>query len=264
MKDRSKPPRPVQEQPKKVMSRSHTPAPRSSADSESGGECKCGKNEHNYLGDDQDVVSVYSSQSRRGESHKLQSGYLEKPRSQVMIRLTWPHMNQNPRYITISLTFNDLTFNQFVGGKCRTIMRSTDMTEMRGRLRILSKVAYLNEQSRSWEKARAAYFAIISSIEEGEADWDSSFGHYGVMCPPRIEITQPKTSRAATKPRSTVQKCDFFCKEYQRGECTQHDPHQAWIRNGYEQVEHYCVQCYRNRLGKLNHIPGADQCSSKK
>ena len=48
---------------------------------------------------------------------KLHSGFLDKPRSQVLIKLLWPHMNQNPRYVTSSLTFNQLNFAQFVGGR---------------------------------------------------------------------------------------------------------------------------------------------------
>ena len=71
-----------------------------------------------------------------------------------------------------------------MGGECHTILRTGGSEEMYGRLRILSKVAYLFEQCRSWEKARAAYFAIISSIDEGEATWTSSFGHCDIMCPP--------------------------------------------------------------------------------
>ena len=72
--------------------------------------------------------------------------------SHVMVKLRWPHMYQNPRYVIEALSFNQLTFAQFVGGECHTILRTGDSEEMYGRLRILSKVAYLFEQCRSWEK----------------------------------------------------------------------------------------------------------------
>ena len=101
-------------------------------------------------------------------------------------------MNQNPRYVTSSLAFHQLNFCQFVGGECCTILKTENDDELFGRLRILSKIAYLFDECKDWDKARNAYFAILSSIEEGEAYWTSTFGHYDVMCPPKIEETTPK------------------------------------------------------------------------
>ena len=210
-----------------------------------------------------DNESVFSQTLKRGAN--LRSGVLEKPRSQVMLKLKWPHMNQNPRYVTAPLTFNELTFSQFVGGECRTIIKADNPDEIFGRLKILSKIAYLHEQCRSWDKAHVAYFAILSSIEEAEADWNSSFGLYDMMCPPPLEMeTQKPYQKQPPRPRNTVPKKDFFCQEFQRGECNITDPHQAWIKNGFEQVEHFCAQCYRARQGKMHHIPGSEACTSKK
>ena len=170
-----------------------------------------------------------------------------------------------PRYVTEALTFNQLSFPQFVGGECRTILKTSNAEEVYGRLRILSKVAYLYDNCKSWEKARATYFAIISSIEEGEASWNSSFGHYDLMCPAAPE---PKAEHrgdgkiANTRQPRVAQKRDYFCKDFQKGECSLQPPHKAWIRSGYEMVEHFCAQCSRQKLGKLNHIPGSEQCNS--
>ena len=67
-----------------------------------------------------------NAQSQCGSRHEyisgvpqrkeLRSGFLDKPRSQVVHKQRWPHMNQNPRYVTESLHFNSLSFPQFVGG----------------------------------------------------------------------------------------------------------------------------------------------------
>ena len=134
-------------------------------------------------------------------------------------------MNQNPRYVTSSLSFNELNFQQFVGGECRTILRTTDVTEILGRLRILSKVSYLYYQCKSWDRARSAYFAILSSIEEGEALWNSNFGHYDMMCPAPQDM---KYDKGIVKPKVSVKK-EFFCREFQKGECTLNPPHKSWI-----------------------------------
>ena len=174
-------------------------------------------------------------------------------------------MNQNPRYVTTSLTYNQLSFPQFVGGECRTILKCQSEDEVCGRLRVLSKVAYLFEQCRDWDKARGAYFAILSSIEEGEAFWGSSFGHYDIMCPPRQE--EPSSTMLKAKASSQYRapsKKDFYCREYQKGECPQNSPHKAWVRNSMESVEHFCSLCFRMKVGKQQHSPTSPECPNKK
>ena len=200
---------------------------------------------------------------------ELKSGFHDTPGSQVLVKLKWPHMNQNPRYVTEGLKFNQLTFPQFVGGECRTILRTTDTTEINGRLRILSKVAYLYEQCKNWERARSIYFAIVSSIEEGEAKWGSSFGHYDLMCPVWVENKyEPKSENKGLSNNKVwsvnTMKHDFYCRDFQKGDCIQTAPHRAWIRNNSEVVEHFCVSCFRARMGKLPHTPGSEGCSQAK
>ena len=196
----------------------------------------------------------------------LQSGFLDKPRSNIVRKLHWPHMNQDPRYVTEPLSFNQLNFAQFVGGECRTIMKTRDPIEWQGRLRVLSKIAYLHDICRNWERARATYFAIMGSIEEGEMDWNNSFGHYDLMCPAPPPVVEQKGERNQySNPRvRVVNRRDFFCKEFQKGECMQQAPHKAWIRNNNETVDHFCVNCFRAKMGKLDHTPGSIETCVKK
>ena len=160
--------------------------------------------------------------------------------------------SHEPHYVTEPLTFNQLNFCQFVGGECRTILKTESETEQIGRLRVLSKVAYLHDQCKSWDRAQAAYFAIISSIEEGEAQWSSSFGHYDLMCPaPSGDTAEKCSNKSITLARpKQLGKRDFFCKEFQKGECRQGAPHKGWIHNSMEMVDHFCAVCFRAKLGK--------------
>ena len=206
------------------------------------------------------------SDSDDDKPRKLKSGFLDKPRSNVLAKLVWPHMSQNPRYVTSPLTFNQLTFQQFVGGEVRTILKTASLAENIGRLRLLSKIAYLFEQCKSWEKARSVYFAVLSSIEEGEADWNSSFGHYDIMCPPNVVETE-KTDKPRSKNSARTNsgpKNDYFCKDYQKGDCTSQSPHRLWIKNQYEMVDHFCLPCFKAKLGKLPHNPTDNACAQKK
>ena len=155
---------------------------------------------------DSDGESVFSVQSRASTAtirtnmsvgrykNQVKSGFLDKPRSSVLVKHRWPHMNQDPRYVTKSLSFNQLNFAQFVGGECRTISRTSEPKEHFGRLKILAKVAYLYDVCKNWEKARSVYFAIVSNIEEGETTWSSALGHYDVMCPASSRDTKVEKS----------------------------------------------------------------------
>ena len=158
--------------------------------------------------------------------------------------------------------FNQLNFCQLVGGECRTIMKSSNPNEICGRLRVLSKVAYLYNQCGNWEKVRSVYYAVVDSIEEGKAAWTSSFGHCDLMCPPPPPGAWGEEKPSKLVNTKTPQRQDFFCKEFQKGECTQASPHRAWVRNNMETVEHYCVTCHHTKLGKLPHIPRSEQCTS--
>ena len=212
---------------------------------------------------DRESVRSWASGDRNREV--LKSGFLDKPCTVVIAKQIWPHMNQNPRYVTTALTFNQLNFCQFVGGECRTILKTSDEEEVYGRLRVLSKVAYLYDQCRDWDRARAAYFAMVSSIEEGEASWSSTFGHYDMMCPPKWEEPPTRGDRQdRSKFNNKVQKREFYCRDFQKGECSSPAPHRGWVKNGYENVDHFCFPCFRAKLGKLGHVPNSDDCGQKK
>ena len=146
-----------------------------------------------------------------------------------------------------------------MGGECRTIACTINEQELQGRLLVLSKVAYLFNQCTSWDRARSVYFAIVGSIEEGEADWGSSFGHYDLMClaPVYDSKTEQKLDRGSQLGKNRYKKGIIFA-EFQKGECTLNPPHKAWLRNNYEMVEHFCTVCYHAKLGKLDHCSGSD------
>ena len=151
---------------------------------------------------------------------KLKSGVLDKPCSNVIHKLLWPHMNQNPRYVIENLTFHELNFCQFVGGECKTIEKTEDPVEVKGRLKLLLKVSYLYNQCDNWDRARSVYFVVLSNIEEGEATWADSFAHMDLMCPPVMTGQRQNRDRIDQPRTKSVQKRDFFCREFQKGECT--------------------------------------------
>ena len=210
-------------------------------------------------------IKSHTSNRSKHSNMRIRSGFLDKPQSNVLIKHRWPHMNQDPRCVTRTLGFNDLNFCQFVGGECSTIMRTQEPDEWQGRLRILLKVAYLYDICGNWERARSTYYAIVGSIEVGEAQWTSSFGYYDLMCPaPVIETKLIKQEQPRMSHVRAPNKREFFCRDFQKGDCMQQQPHKLWIRNNLETVEHFCADCYRAKNGKQFHQPGTEKCGSTK
>ena len=95
------------------------PAPRTRACTDDGESCYSIESRVRGGIEDKSVSggSVRSQNSyRNSQGSRVKSGFLDKPKSEVLFKLRWPHMNQNPRYVTTGLHYNQLTFPQFVGG----------------------------------------------------------------------------------------------------------------------------------------------------
>ena len=91
-------------------------------------------------------------------------------------------------------------------------------------------VAHWLCKCKDWNTVRGLYEAVLESIELGEETWLSDFSHYESMIP---TIFKPESR---DKERSELRKCDkekvkvFWCKNYQRNNCTESSPHMAQVR----------------------------------
>ena len=70
-------------------------------------------------------------------------------------------------------------------------------------------------------------------------------------------------SKFQNKPRITQEK-EFYCKDFQKGECNLSSPHRSWVKLSYETVEHFCFLCFKAKMGKLPHSLITDDCPNKK
>ena len=92
-----------------------------------------GRGAENNSSDGESSGSDTSSRNHKtNKSKKIKSGFLDKPKSQVIQKLRWPHMNQNHRYVTTSLGFNELSFSQFVGGSAGQYLGRITLRNVKG------------------------------------------------------------------------------------------------------------------------------------
>ena len=170
---------------------------------------------------------------KKGKKHskkKRGSDITQKSTSaEIKCKCKWSHVLLNKMMLWgTELKFNDLSFNQLVGGELEIIMKKTmKQREKETRLHILKKLAYLAESTSS-DKLRLLYSAFMTALERGEIEWGNTkeldFMETTVLY--RLDKT--------TKMKSKVSKnCEsqgvseqatptFWCKEFNKGNCKLH------------------------------------------
>lgn len=182
---------------------------------------------------------------------KLKSGMYAKVADDVVRQLKWPHKKLATRWVPGRLLMNQLTFEQVVAGELGIIQRSTDPEEVRGRIHILQKVAYWNMQAEGWPRVREVYMSILHAIEEGEANFKSSFDDYDLLFPVRKLSTQKNSKREV-----------YWCRAYNRGQCTEESGHKLMIAGIERSVQHICAACWKQ--GKREkHMETDSSCPQK-
>lgn len=177
-----------------------------------------------------------SDTSEKKKEKKLKSGMYDKVANDVVFKLKWPHKRLSRVWVPERVQPGQMTFEQVVAGEIAVILRSSNLDEVRARLQILQKVAYWNMQGQGWPRVRDVYMAILHSIEEGEASFDSTFGEYDQVFPVRT---------TSTKFKPGFKREVFWCRDFNRGSCAQDSGHKAMIAGTERVVQHICAACWK-------------------
>lgn len=199
-------------------------------------------------------AEVNRSDKSDTEKKKLKSGMYAKVADDVVKQLKWPHKKLATRWVPSRLQMNQLTFEHVVAGELAIIQRATDPEEVRSRLHILQKVAYWNMQNEGWSRVREVYMSILHSIEEGEATFKSTFNEYDPMFPVKRSTMQNK--------KQITRKETFWCKAYNKGQCSEESPHKAMVAGMERTVQHICANCWKQ--GKKERHPDSDPTCPQK
>ena len=217
-----------------------------------------------------------SHDSRRRNKYKknkkrsrcVKSGLHAKPSNKVKKELIYPHYSlcQGGGYVSAEITFNQLSYDQFIAGEVHTILRTKSSTEKRGRIRLLSTIARWKLRTNAvWSQIRSAYAVILRDIENGVNDWLGDFYPYQyILSEKPVPPTNNVNNSGKNVKRSTNAETYWFCKQYQRPEgCEERPPHVARIGNRDRIVAHYCAKCYIKDRTKRPHSESAIECPNK-
>ena len=71
---------------------------------------------------------------------KKRSGMVASPADYIKTPQIWPHYNLAYGFVTTSIQFHQLSFEQFVAGETKTIQNASDPLEITGRLNLMSRL----------------------------------------------------------------------------------------------------------------------------
>lgn len=167
-------------------------------------------------------------------------------------------MNALRQYVKRT-TFDAMEFDLFVAGETRIIlaMMHKDQGRAMGRLKVLCKISHWLCRCKDWSSVRTIFEAIIESIEMGDADWTTGFDYYESLLPPpptvlinlkrlQDDLTQKEKKKDNKKKDTKSDKNEvFWCKDYQKGTCSEPGPHMAQLKADEKPVwvAHVCAVC---------------------
>ena len=216
--------------------------------------------QHDY-GNVSDGEYSDSNYNVKASKAKIQSGMIAKPTENIKTQEVWPHYNLGFGFVTAAVPFNQLTFEQYIVGESKTIMKSRNPTEIRGRLQLMSRVGYLKQKGYRWPQLGDLYADVVSSIEQHDSTWSSDWRFI------EDAVIDP-LDRIQTKSREVIKRSKkeevWFCRAYNRVEgCEQNSPHEAQVGRRRRMVRHCCAKCWRVEQEIRNHSEIADTCPNQ-
>ena len=191
--------------------------------------------------------------------HHKKSGMLERATTNIQQKQTWPQKNLLEDWADEDLEFKNLQFEHFVAGETRTIELATEPAQILGRLRLLRRMAYAELRGYEWPLIRKMYAAIVRSIKTKENTWENNFDRYETILykrPPLRREDKQQNSQASTK--------KWFCRDWNKGNCTKSTPHKAWFGTGTNAIQrtvlHMCATCYMKDKTQKEHPENHESC----
>ena len=201
-----------------------------------------------------------SISSRKPKKKKLTSGISAKPQDNIKSVQVWPHYNLHAAYAATPITFDNLTFAQLVAGESKTINKCKNVDEIKGRLGLLSRLSLLTEKGYPWEKLRCLYAAVVRAVEQQDISWGDDFRSLEETVLDPFDRVPKKPHESSKGNKSEV----WFCKDFNKNNCTLDSPHDAIIGKNKRKVQHICAACWIKKKDKKSHAEVDVACPLKK
>lgn len=188
------------------------------------------------------------------------SGKNRKISSNVKYPQQWPHSQLSLHYVSKKKTYEDLSIQEFCAGYATIIENTKSKREQKYRITHLKDLMYLSTKYR-WDCVLSFHAACLLEIERGHIRWGDSFQSLQIttLAGGFIQsgvVSQRPNTRSQDGPIS-------FCKNFQRGVCTEESDHMGELYGSARFLRHICARCWQLHKKKAAHPEDAEDCPSR-
>jgi hypothetical protein len=191
--------------------------------------------------------------------------------------ILWPHAVIDPRFVTNLPNYDDLDYPLLVAGELAIALNpKTPQAEAKNRLNLLRLLSYCHKLC-AWNTVKQFHSSALTEIERGTRQWsDDQYSEIttGVLLvsanagqaaqavsgnssvfsslnsQPQGQSQGFGRGRRGQGPRKQFQQhrpaYKFFCREFNRGNCSHNNAHRALVGAREQWVEHICATCWLN------------------
>ncbi len=198
----------------------------------------------------------------------LKSGMVCKQSDKVIVQQRWPYVALQGELGAPDIKFSDLDFRLLVAGELEIIgSNMISQPERSGRIQLLKQIVYLHA-GYSLEIMKKVYVSIVGKIEMGVLDWNQCNTSLAFLNEIQWILTKlTAEGRAKTFKASKLLKNGgtdtYFCKEYQKDQCTKQEWHAATVQGKRVSVLHICAKCWLVGKQKAYHPEIDTKCPYK-
>ena len=169
----------------------------------------------------------------------------------------WPHSHLSLHFVNTSKKYEQLNIQEFCAGYITILENSQNKKEQKFQLRHFKDLMYLATKFQ-WECVLNFHAACLLEIERGHVKWGDNFQLLqtttlagGIL---QTEFSSGQQSK------NTYENPVRFCKNFQRGTCTEPSDHFGDVNGVPGYVRHICAKCWLQNRKKASHSENSEAC----
>ena len=215
---------------------------------------------------------------RKSDEKKKRSGKESKCTSDVMFPQIWPHSALKFHFVGKNKDYDDLSLAEFCAGYM-SILKKCKPSQREARIAHMEELMYL-ATTKPWKSVLNYHGACLLEIERGDLNWGDNFQLHGMHSTILSSVGTNSNSRGPSNfgsgfagkqqqpvsGNSTGGGSDrvWFCKGYQRGNCTFTRDHYGYMYGENQLLRHICAKCWQAGKKQSPHPETSDDCPLSK
>ena len=205
----------------------------------------------------------------KSEEKKKKSGKESKLTSDVKFPQTWPHSTLKFHFVGKDKKYDDLTLSEFCAG-FMSILKVCKSSEKKARIQHMEELMYLATH-KPWKSVLNYHGACLLEIERGNLKWGDNFQLHGLQStifnavgpnPAQRGQGNGTVSGKQSSPSNTTGGNEriWFCKGYQKGNCTYTRDHYGYLMGSNQLLRHICAKCWLALKKQSPHSEQSSEC----